>query len=59
MESMPEGFFPDRPWDKRNNPKTAVWEFLKTNNKFEIDKDLENKLLIIVDPAGYLKCIKN
>ena len=58
IEDMPEDFFPDRPWGKGNNPKTAVWEFLKTNNRFEIDKEIENKLLITVAPDGYLKCIK-
>jgi cephalosporin hydroxylase len=59
IEDMPEDVFPDRPWGKGNNPKTAVWEFLKTNNRFVIDKEIENKLLITVAPDGYLKCIKN
>lgn len=59
IEDMPKGLFPDRPWDKGNNPKTAVWEFLKTNDRFEIDKDIDNKLLITVAPNGYLKCIKD
>lgn len=59
IEDMPEDFFPDRPWGKGNNPKTAVREFLKTNDRFEIDKELENKLLITVAPDGYLKCIKD
>jgi len=59
IEDMPEDFFPDRPWGKGNNPKTAVWEFLKNNKRFEIDKMLENKLLITVAPAGYLKCISS
>ncbi len=58
IEDMPEDFFPDRPWGKGNNPKTAVWEFLKANNRFEIDKEIENKLLITVAPDGYLKCVK-
>ncbi len=58
IEDMPDDFFPDRPWGKGNNPKTAVWEFLKTNDRFEIDKEMENKLLITVAPDGYLKCIK-
>lgn len=44
-----------RPWGKGNNPKTAVWEFLKENNTFEIDKAIQNKLLITVAPDGYLK----
>jgi cephalosporin hydroxylase len=59
VEDMPDDFFPDRPWGKGNNPKTAVWEFLKKNNRFEIDKELESKLLITVAPDGYLKCIKD
>jgi len=28
VEDMPEDMFPNRPWGKGNNPKTAVWEFL-------------------------------
>ena len=59
IEDMPGDFFPDRPWGRGNNPKTAVWEFLKTNNRFEIDKSIENKLLITVAPDGYLKCVKD
>jgi cephalosporin hydroxylase len=58
IEDMPDDFFPDRPWGKGNNPKTAVWEFLKTNNRFVMDKEIENKLLITVAPDGYLKCVK-
>ena len=58
IEDMPEGFFPDRPWGKGNNPKTAVREFLKTHSEFIIDKDIEHKLLITVAPNGYLKRIR-
>jgi len=58
VEDMPAGSFPDRPWDKGDNPKTAVWEFLKHNDRFEIDKEIQNKLLITVAPDGYLKCVK-
>lgn len=59
IEDMAAGSFPGRPWDKGNNPKTAVWEFLKSNDRFEIDKEIESKLLITVAPDGYLKCVKN
>jgi cephalosporin hydroxylase len=59
IEDMPEGMFPDRSWGKGNNPKTAVWEFLKTNDRFEIDASLEGKLLITVAPDGYLRCVKD
>lgn len=47
----------DLPNKKGNNPKTAVWEFLKENNDFKID-DIESKLVITGNPSGYLKRIK-
>jgi len=58
IEDMPKGSFSNRPWDTGNNPKTAVWEYLKECNDFVIDKDIENKILITVAPDGYLKRIK-
>lgn len=59
IEDMPEDFFPDRPWGKGNNPKTAVREFLAHNRRFQIDAEMEGKLLITVAPGGYLKCISD
>lgn len=55
IEDLPAGSFPDRPWDVGNNPKTAVHEWLKSHPEFEIDKDIDNKILISVAPDGYLK----
>lgn len=57
IEDMPGDLIKDRPWGKGNNPKTAVWEFLKKNRRFVVDKDVEAKLLLTVAPDGYLKCI--
>ncbi len=54
IEDMPADMFPDRPWGPGNNPKTAVWEYLKTHTEFEIDKSIQHKLLITVAPDGYL-----
>ena len=48
----------DRPWGKGDNPKTAVWEYLKTHAEFEIDRQMDNKLLISVAPSGYLKRVR-
>jgi cephalosporin hydroxylase len=59
IEDMPDGSFPDRPWGKGNNPKTAVHAFLGTTDRFRIDKDMEAKLLITVAPDGYLECVKD
>ncbi len=55
VEDMPADMFPDRPWGPGNNPKTAVWEYLKSHPEFEIDKQIDHKLLISVAPDGYLK----
>ena len=59
VEDFPEGYdWGIRSWGKGNNPKTAVWEFLKTHKEFEIDTTVHNKLLITVAPDGYLKRVK-
>lgn len=58
IEDMPKNTYPNRPWELGNNPKTAVHEYLKSNSNFEIDKSIQNKLLITVAPDGYLKRIK-
>ncbi len=58
IENMPDNIYPDRPWGKGNNPKTAIREFLKFNPEFEIDKNIDNKILITVAPDGYLKKVK-
>jgi cephalosporin hydroxylase len=56
VEDLPESMFPDRPWGPGDNPKTAVHEFLKTHAaSFEIDRAVDNKLLVSVAPDGYLK----
>lgn len=69
VEDMPDDTFPDRPWSKGDNPKTAVWQYLKqieanaqpavdgARLRFEIDRTVEGKLLTTVAPDGYLKRI--
>ncbi|UCF95540.1 MAG: cephalosporin hydroxylase family protein [Desulfobacterales bacterium] len=59
VEDMPDDFFRDRPWGKGNNPKTATREFLMKNDRFAVDTQLVNKLLITVAPEGYLQCVKD
>ena len=67
VEDLPAGMYPERPWDVGNNPKTAVFSYLKelrakehmgsdhTKLMFEIDKAIDNKILISVAPDGYLR----
>jgi cephalosporin hydroxylase len=67
VEDLPDEMFPDRPWGKGDNPKTAAREYLRRIEQegraagdraplnFEIDNSIEHKLLITVAPDGYLK----
>ena len=59
IEDMPTNMFLNRPWSRGNNPKTAVWEYLKSHPEFKVDKKIQHKLLLTVAPDGYLKRIKD
>ena len=58
VEDLPADLYADRPWSVGDNPKTAVWEFLKNNDDFVINNEIDNKLLVSVAPSGYLKRVK-
>lgn len=58
IEDLPAGMYPDRPWGPGDNPKTAVREYLKTHPEFEVDRRMDDKLLISVAPGGYLKRVR-
>jgi len=58
IEDMPKELFPDRPWGPGDNPKTAVWEWMKTHPEFEIDRSIQHKLQITVAPDGFLKRLR-
>ncbi|MDH5358627.1 MAG: cephalosporin hydroxylase family protein [Gammaproteobacteria bacterium] len=67
IEDAPEGMVSQRPWGKGNNPKTAVWEYLKHLQQgqslgvdgellqFEIDHQIENKIVLTGSPDGFLR----
>jgi cephalosporin hydroxylase len=58
VEDLPADLYADRPWSVGDNPKTAVWQFLKGNDDFVINNEIDNKLLVSVAPSGYLKRVK-
>ncbi len=58
VEDMPAELSGNRPWGPGNNPKTAVWEYLKTHPEFQIDANIPHKLQITVAPDGYLKRVR-
>jgi len=55
VDDMPPGFFSDRPWDVGNNPKTAVRQWLAGYSDFEIDAEMQSKLMVTVAPEGFLR----
>ena len=55
--AMKPDAFPNRPWSKGNNPMTAVNALLASNRRFEVDREMDEKLLITVAPRGYLRCL--
>ncbi len=59
VADMPEQEHRDRPRGPENNPKTALDQFLKENDRFEVDKIIENKFLPTCNPCGYLLCISD
>lgn len=69
VEDLPPDMCADRPWGKGNNPKTAVWEYLRRLKdegrkardggalRFERDQMIEHKLMITASPDGFLRRI--
>lgn len=67
VEDLPDYMSANRPWGKGNNPKTAVWEYVRRlqnegrkardgeNLSFEYDRTIEYKLAITASPDGFLK----
>ena len=55
IEGAPESMVSERPWGNGNNPRTAVWQFLKENTDFQLDHYIEDKLVLTGSPDGFLK----
>jgi len=55
IEDLPKGTFPNRPWDKGNNPKTAIEKWISKHPNFQVCNQIDNKLLISCSPKGYIK----
>ena len=59
LENIPVQEHRPQPWGPGNNPKTALDQFLEENDRFEVDKGFEDKLLFSCNPGGYLRCCKD
>lgn len=58
VEDIPPQTHRPRAWGPGNNPKTALFQYLKESDRFEIDAYSNDKLLTTFSPMGYVKCIK-
>lgn len=55
MEDLPDGWFAGKPYGKGNNPGTAVAAFLADDTRFEVDRDIEDRVLMTLAPGGFLR----
>lgn len=55
VEDVPRDVFPDRPWGPGDSPKSAVAAYLEHHPEFEVDAEMDNKLMITAAPGGYLR----
>jgi len=58
VEFIPKQIHRNREWGPKNNPFTAMKSFLKKNNRFKIDNQINGKYLFSCHPKGYLKAVK-
>jgi len=58
VEKMDSEFSENRPWNKKNSPQSAIKKFLKSNDKFIVDKTIDKKIILSMAPGGFLKKIK-
>lgn len=66
IEDLPHGFFPNRPWNPGDSPRTAIAAFEKecaagltgldgTPLRLTLDEEIDAKLMLTAAPGGFLK----
>ena len=58
VEDIPEQTHRPRPWGLGNNPKTAMWKYLRETDRFERNFFINDKLLTTFTPDEYLRFIR-
>ncbi|MEH2526354.1 MULTISPECIES: cephalosporin hydroxylase family protein [unclassified Bradyrhizobium] len=58
VEDIPAQTHRTRPWGPGDNPKTALHAYLKESKRFEIDQEINRKLLLTYTPDGYARCVE-
>jgi cephalosporin hydroxylase len=56
VEELPEDHvWEDRPWGIGNSPMSAVREWLADHAEFEVDRSIEDRLMVTSAPNGFLR----
>lgn len=55
MEDLPADYFAGKRYGKGNNPGTALKAFMATKPPFEVDQDIEDRVLMTLAPGGFLR----
>jgi cephalosporin hydroxylase len=50
--------FEGKPYGRGNNPATAVQAFLSRDSRFEVDADIEDRVIMTLSPGGFLKRVR-
>ena len=58
IEEFPQGHYRGRPWDRGNNPMTAVRQFLDETSNFEMDPDWSRRALVSEFRDGVLRKLR-
>ena len=58
MEYLPAKMFEGKPYGKGNNPATAAAAFLARDTRFEVDGDIEDRVVMTLSPDGFLKRVR-
>ena len=55
VEEFPAGHYAQRPWDRGDNPLTAVWAFLAESDDFELAEEWSRRALVTEFRDGILR----
>jgi cephalosporin hydroxylase len=55
MEHLPPETFAGKPYGKGNNPATAARAFIAEDDRFEVDHEIEDQVIMTLSPDGFLR----
>lgn len=58
IQEFPQGYFANRPWDRENNPATAIRQFLTERSDFQLAKEWTRRALVSEFRDGVLMRVR-